>query len=741
MADAAEPASHASVRQASMSIPALVARLGRLVAPYWPRVLVVAIGLLLEMGFAAALPFSFKFIVDDGLIGKDYDLLIAIVAGLAVGGILVSGIGLLRDLVFARLAAQVLGDLRAAMFAQLQRLSLDFYARSRAGDVLGRFSGDLGSVETALANAIPWGVLPALEVAAGTALLFWLDWRLALLALMVWPLCLLGPRIFAPRAVAASFARKQDEGGALAVVQENVQSQAVVKALNLQGEATRQFAGRNARLTASVRRVSFFSALVERSAGMGIMLLQVVVLAAGAWMAATGLITIGTLTAFLALFLNTSLALAYTTQFVPTLIHAAGGMERIDELLSVAPRVVDRPGAAGLPPLERAIAFESVTFGYSEAGRNLTDVSVAIPAGASVAFVGASGSGKSTILSLLMRLYEPDAGRVALDGIDLRDATQDSLRAQIGVVFQESFLFNASVADNIRLGRLDATQADIEAAARAAEIHDTIAALPEGYDTVVGERGGRLSGGQRQRIAIARAIVRDPRILVLDEATSALDPGTEAAINGTVARIGRGRMVVSVTHRLAAAAAADCIHVLDQGRLVESGPHDALLARGGAYACLWAKQSGFQLSDEGDAAEVSPERLRHVALFDHLDDNTLRLAAALFVTEHHPEGRMVIHQGDDGDRFYILVRGAVEVLAAEPGGVPRRVAALEDGDHFGEVALLRSVPRTASVRTLIPCTFLSLQRRQFEVLLQHAPQLRDRMEAVHNARLATHSPA
>lgn len=720
-----------------LSIPALIARLTGLAAPYWPRAMLVGAGLVFEMAFASALPFSFKFIIDDGLIGGDRALLIAILVSLAVGGIAVSGIGLARDFLFAHLAAQMLGDLRARLFSRLQRLSLDFYARSRAGDVLGRFSGDLGSVETALANAIPWGILPALDVMANTALLFWLDWRLALVAMLIWPLCLLGPRTFARRAVAASYVRKQDEGGTLAMVQENVQSQPVVKAFNLQGEVSRQFGRHNARLTASVRRVAFLSALVERSAGLGIMQLQVLVLAIGAWMAATDMITVGTLTAFLALFLNASLSLAYTTQFVPTLVHAAGGMERIEEILTVAPSVTDPPNAIALAPLAQGIAMENVSFGYNEGALNLRDISVMIPATASVAFVGASGSGKSTILNLLMRFYEPRAGRITFDGVDLRTVSQDSLRRQIGVVFQDSFLFNTSVAENIRLGRLEATPAEIEAAAREAEIHDVIAALPEGYDTPVGERGGRLSGGQRRRLDIARAILRDPRVLVFDEATAALDPGTEAAINQTLSRIGRGRMVVSVTHRLAAAADADCIHVLDQGRLVESGAHAELLARGGHYARLWAKQSGFQLSHDGDAATVSPERLRQVPLFDQLDDATLGLAAGLFVTERHPEDRMVIYQGDEGDRFYILVRGAVEVLVAEADGTRRRIAVLDDGDHFGEIALLRTVPRTASVRTLMPCTLLSLQRRQFELLLQHAPQLRARMEAVHSARLAT----
>jgi ATP-binding cassette, subfamily B, bacterial len=222
-------------------------------------------------------------------------------------------------------------------------------------------------------------------------------------------------------------------------------------------------------------------------------------------MAARGLITVGTLTAFLALFLNASLSLAYTTQFVPRLVHAAGGMRRIDELLATEEGIADRPDASSLPPLRRGLALEAVSFGYDDTPI-LRDLTVDIPAYASVAFVGASGSGKSTVLNLLMRLYEPTAGRVTFDSLDLRTASQASLRAQIGVVFQESFLFNASVAENIRMGRLDGTLPEIEAAARAAEIHDAIAALPDGYDTTVGDRGGRLSGGQRQRIAIARAI-------------------------------------------------------------------------------------------------------------------------------------------------------------------------------------------------------------------------------------------
>jgi ATP-binding cassette subfamily B protein len=714
----------------------LIGRLATMVVPYGPRALLVGVGLAFEMAFASALPFSFKFIIDDGLIGGDHALLMAIIIGLAVGGIVVSAIGLGRDFLFAQLAASALGDLRARLFAHLQRLALDFYARSRVGDVLGRFSNDLGSVETALANAIPWGILPALDVLANTALLMWLDWRLALVATLAGPLCLLGPRLFTARALEGSYARKLSEGEALSLVQENVQAQPMIKAFNLQSNAMREFGACNTILTARVRRVAFLSALVERSAGLGIMVLQVVVLAIGAWMVASGMMTVGTLTAFLALFLNASLSLAYTTQFVPTLVHAAGGLARIDELFAVAPGVLDRSDALELTPLSRRIAIENVSFGYTQAGLSLRGVSVDIPASASAAFVGASGSGKSTILNLLMRLYDPNSGRVTFDGIDLRTASQESLRRQIGIVFQESFLLNTTVAENIALGRPGASQAEIEAAARAAEIHEFITVLPDGYATVVGERGGRLSGGQRQRIAIARAVLRDPRILILDEATSALDPGTEAAISETLSRIGRGRTVVSVTHRLASVVGADCIHALDQGRVVESGRHADLLARRGHYARLWAKQSGFQLSQDGDVATVSPTRLREVPLFDQLDDATLDLAASLFVTERHPGGRTIIHQGDEADRFYILVRGTVEIFVTE-ADLSRGIAVREDGDHFGEIALLRAVPRTASVRSLTACTLLSLQRRQFDLLLRHAPQLRARMEAVHSARLTS----
>jgi ATP-binding cassette subfamily B protein len=260
-----------------------------------------------------------------------------------------------------------------------------------------------------------------------------------------------------------------------------------------------------------------------------------------------------------------------------------------------------------------------------------------------------------------------------------------------------------------------------------AEIHDAIQAMPEGYDTVVGEGGGRLSGGQRQRVAIARAIIGDPALLMLDEATSALDPGTATSIQQSLDRITRGRTVIFITHRLESALMADLVFVFDEGRLVEQGHHEQLLQDNGLYALLWSKQSGFVIDQQGNA-KVEPERLRDIPLFNKLDDTVLRRIADLFTTEHYPPDRLVIHQGDLGDRFYIIVRGQLAVSRRLPEGESEQLAVLEDGDYFGSVALLRKVPRMATARTLTDCTLLSLADEHFQRLMQDAPELRKEME-------------
>ena len=698
--------------------------------------MLIALGLLVEAAFNVFLPLSFSILIDKALIPQDKQVLVIVLVALALGVVITGVVGVARDRLYARLTASVIADLRLEIFSHLQKLSLGFYARMQLGDILARFSGDLVALEGAFVSALAWAVAPALDVCVYTVVLFILDWRLALLAMLVWPIALLGPRYFAPRAVIGSYEKKRLESQTLSVVQENISGQSVVKAFGLENAWLASFEDRNARLRHTTAHVSFLSSLVERSAYSGVLALDVAIIGVGSWLSFNGSLSIGKLVAFQGVFLALGYGLAYVTQYMPGLVQGLGGFRHISELFEHQPQVVDSEASVALPRLRDEVRFDDVTFGYSEPDANLRDLSVTITAGESVAFVGSSGSGKSTALSLVMRFYDPWSGSVTFDGHDLRTVTSDSLRAQFGVVFQESFLFNTTVRENIRMGKPDASDAEVEAAASAAEIHDFVLGQPEGYDTMVGERGGMLSGGQRQRLAIARAILRDPAILVLDEATSALDPGTEAAINATLERVAKGRTTITVTHRLAIATTADRIFVLDQGRLVESGRHEELVAAQGIYHDLWSRQSGFTIEADGDRAVVSPERLAQVPILSGVEPELLERIAELFTSEQYPARRVVVQEGDPGDRFYLVVRGRLIATRKDEDGNPVQVNVHEDGDHFGEIALLRKANRLATVTTETPTLLLSLAREPFLDLLESAPHVRESMERIIDEYLA-----
>jgi ATP-binding cassette, subfamily B, bacterial len=725
------PAEHQPAPDAAEERPLATARSSiRLLLPYLRpyrrEMALLGLGVCVETAFNAWLPLSFTFLIDDALVPRSERVLVIVLAALGASVVVATIVGIMRDRLYARVGASVVADIRSHLFDHLQRLSLGFYSRTQFGDILSRFSGDLAAVENALARVLSWAVAPSLDVCVYTVLLFVLDWKLALGAMLVWPVALLGPHRFAPRAVTSSYEKSQLEAATLSVVQENLAGQAVVKAFGLERTWVTSFDRRNASLRSKSAYSAFVGAMVERSAVAGVYVLYVGVVAVGAWLAFRGSLSIGKLVAFQALFLALGYGLTYITQYIPSLVQGLGGFRRIGELFDEEPQVADRPDARTLPRFADEIAFRDVTFGYDDGHPSLRGFDAHIRRGESVALVGTSGSGKSTALSLLMRFYDPTSGSITLDGHDLREATQDSLRAQLGIVFQESVLFNATIRENIRVGRPDASDADVEQAARAAEIHDVILAQPHGYDTVVGERGGLLSGGQRQRIAIARAIVRDPAVLVLDEATSALDPATETAINATLARLGAGRTTITVTHRLASSKSADRIFVLEQGALTESGTHEELLAADGRYAELWSRQTGFTLTEDG--AEVGPERLARVPILSGLDASLLAETARLFTTEHVPADRVVIQEGDPGERFYLVVRGRLVVTRRDADGNEVQVNVHEDGDHFGEIALLRRAPRIATVRTVIPSMLLSLAQDHFLELIKRAPQVRDTLE-------------
>jgi ATP-binding cassette subfamily B protein len=709
------------VQTPPMTVTALLRRIGGLLRPYWRQEALVLAAVLSTVSFTLVQPLSFSLIIDRAIVPGDYAFLALVAAGLLIFFVAQSLLSLGGEYVNHRVGERVMANLRLALFRQFQSLPMGYYARAQIGDLMSRLSSDLWTLHYALTGVLVQAAYLVLTLIFSTVLIIALEWRLALLALLALPLFFIGPRLFGARAAAASYQRQEDEAAVASAVQENLGAQGVVKAFGLQELATDAFREHVERLGRSGLRATFLATLMGSSAELAMSLINVTALAAGAFMVMQGYLTLGSLVAFTGLLASVLVPVQQLSNIYEGLQQATGGMQRIDEVLNEEARVADAPNAIELPRFAGEIRFEAVTFSYTGEQANLNELSLTIRAGQSVAIVGPSGCGKSTTLGLLLRFYDPAAGRVTIDGHDLRQVTQESLRAQIATVLQDTVLFNTSVRENIRLGRPGASDAEVEAAARSAELHDFIQSLPEGYATGVGERGARLSGGQRQRLAIARAILRDAPILLLDEATSALDPQTEAAINATLRRLAEGRTVITVTHRLDAIVQADRIVVLDRGRLAEAGRHAELLARDGLYRRLWEQQHGFVAGDAEAPVGVEAARLRAIPLFRELDEALLATLAGQFTVERFAEGATILREGEPGDRFYLIARGQVEVVTLGPTGEERRLAVLGDGDSFGEMALLRGEPRSATVRARAHCLLLALGRERFFDLLVAAP--------------------
>jgi ATP-binding cassette subfamily B protein len=560
------------------------------VRPYRGLAALIAIGLVVEAAFSAAVPLAFRLLIDRALVPKDTALLTWLVTALTVGVLAVAAIGLWRDYLYARLCSLVLRDFRVRIFDQLHRV-LPGTAASDGAEA-AHFSTDLAAIEHALVSAVAWALLPSLDVIIGTTLLFALEWRLALIASLVFPLALVGPHLVAPRALRASRDRKNHEAGILRSVQENIDARPMVRAFGLEAIMRARFARQVEGLLASSTRTGYLGALVERSAAIGILFLHVVVLGVGARMTFQGDMTIGTLVSFLSLFMSVSWSLSYVTQYVPNLIVAAGGLQRIDEYLAADPPVVDVPGAVALPRCVQEIRFEHVVFAVPGRPPILKGIDLSLRAGERVAVVGPIGSGKSTLLRLVARFIDPTSGRILLDGRHIREATQESLRRQIGLVFQDGLLLDGTLGENIRFGKPDATDSEIEAVSALVGLHDIVERMPQRYDTVIGTTGEQLSGGQRQLVSIARAVLRDPAILLLDEPTSALDAQSDRIVRLAIGHVSRGRLVVAVTHRRGLAVEADRVLVVNDGRLVEDGRHEELMRAGTLYSRLWREADG-----------------------------------------------------------------------------------------------------------------------------------------------------
>ena len=625
---------------------------GRYLRPHARREAEMFVYMLLGLAFNVVFPFVTRRLFDTALPSGKFSEVLQLLLFLAVAFVVSLVAGLRRVYLTAYVGGAVVRDVRAQMFARIQGLSNGWFTRHQQGDVLSRLFSDVAVLEAGLSQTLREGVFQVLSLIVSFVVLLLLNVPLTVIVLAGVPLVALIYRGMAAGAQKRSVAVQEQTSSLLAVAAENYGAQPVVKAFGLEARERSRFARAADRLFLSQRRLALFGGVFELSVGTIVMLLRLVVLGLGAWLILNGHLTIGGLVAFLGVMGEVLTPVATLTGIGQQIQASTGALVRINAVLDEIPDIDERPNAQPLPPLNQEIRLTGVEFSYTPGRPVLEDIDVVIPAGRRVAFVGPSGAGKSSILQLLTRFYDPDEGAVLFDGREHRQATVASVRTQIGVVFQDSFLFASTIRDNIALGKPGATDAEVEAAARAAEIDDFIDSMPQRYDTLVGERGGRLSGGQRQRISIARALIRDPRILILDEATSALDPRTERLITDTLERASKGRTTVAVTHRLTSIAAYDLIFVVVAGRILEQGTHEQLLELGGTYARLWAEQTSAVVPL--DAPFDAVEALSKVAIFAGLAPADLAsIAQQLRAVDLRPGDQIP----EGGGRLVLVRRG------------------------------------------------------------------------------------
>ena len=554
-----------------MNILWFLKQISKYIAPYRWLAIFILLRQVLEAGFDSTMRMSLKFIIDGAIVPQNFGLLILILLLLVGGAIILTFVGLLGDFYAARFGVLVSNNIRYSLFEHIQSLSMEFFGRRSAGDIVNCFLADVEKVENSLSTGLAIVVLDLSGIIFSAIFLFSLNWQLAVLSCIGLTFCILAPAKIGHRATSESYVLRQKEGHIANVVGENIISQSVVKVFGLEQRMSKDFAAHLNDLKRVYVRAKFLSYLVQRLPTLTFVLVQLVVLSIGAVMTYWNLLSVGTLVSYQVLLLGLNLNIISFTFALPYFIEGGAAMQRIGDILAELPEFKEAPDAIDLPHLSKEICFDDVSFSYSAERGGIQNLSLKIQQGDFAVFVGQSGAGKSTIINLLTRFYEPDSGCILFDGIDLRQASLRSIRSQIGLVSQEVILFKCSVRENIRIGCLDASDKQVEAAAKAAEIHDFILSLPQGYDTPVGDRGGQLSGGQRQRIALARALVREPAILILDEATSALDPATEVEIMTTLERTTKERTVIFITHRFAHTLRADVMFVMDKGCLVVSG--------------------------------------------------------------------------------------------------------------------------------------------------------------------------
>jgi ATP-binding cassette subfamily B protein len=571
--------------------PGELRRIVALFSEHRTRLLFIAALIVASALISVASPFLLRHILDVSLPDRDTAAIALLAGGMVVIAVSTTALDVVQSRQSTLVGQSVMHRLRTAVYTHLQRLSLGFYTRTRTGEIQSRIAGDIGSMQATVTSTVTSVVSSGTTVIATLVAMLALDWKLTMVSLVLVPLFVLISRKVGGMRREIATTRQERMADLSSQVSESLSVSGILltKTMGRSGELGDRFATTSADLADLELRSSMTGRWRQSSIGIIVSVLPAAIYLAAAFTVAgtTGPVSIGTLVAFTALQTQLFRPMVSLLRTGVDMQTSLAMFRRVFDYLDL-PVEIDEPAIPASAPAGRGeLRFENVSFQYPGTNeQTLTGIDLTIPAGAHVAVVGSTGSGKTTLGYLAARLYDPTAGRVLLDGSDIRTMGFQDLSSVVGIVSQEAYLLHASIADNLRFARPDATEAEIEAAARAAQIHDLIAALPQGYDTVVGERGYRFSGGEKQRLAIARMILRNPPVLVLDEATSALDTRTEAAVTAELAALADGRTTLTIAHRLSTVRDADLIVVMDRGRVVEQGSHHELMAVGGRYAAL-----------------------------------------------------------------------------------------------------------------------------------------------------------